>query len=612
MFGPGAVKDWYSRSIASLESAAKRRYNGTVEFRILGPLEVRNGRDGVSLDAPKVRALLGVLLLHPNEVVSNERLIDELWGEQPPASAAKIVQTYVSQLRRGLDADAIATRAPGYVLQVGEDALDAMRFRHLAAEGRRLAGSGEHQPALGIYREALDLWRGPPLANVRFESFARSEVEQLEEERLGALMDLIDCEFALGHHEEVVAELETLVRKHPLRERLRAQLMLALYRCGRQADALASYQEARRTLVDELGLEPSRELQDLEQSILTHDHALTAPRRAAPPLRRRIGWRAPLALVAIGLALATVVAFALGGGHGQRSLQLAPNSVGFIDARSGRVTKSFRVGREPSALTLTNDSLWVANYRDQTVTQVDPVTGPRAVIAVGGHPTGIASYGDTVWVWTLEGLLVPIDPRYGSAGKPVSFAHEIIGARSRGGRITTGGGFLWIAARPTTVIRVDAVNPRDRRFLAPDEGVQGAITYHGGEVWVGGAYKVFAIAPDLETIASSGANVGVVRDLAFGAGSLWVVSGASGGFGDVVPALRPIDPQTGVVQATIAVGVDPVAAAVAADSVWVASRSDGIIERVNLAQDRVVDTIRIGASPVALAADKDGVWVAAR
>jgi DNA-binding SARP family transcriptional activator/streptogramin lyase len=611
--GSGAVKDRYSRSVATLESAANRRYNGTVEFRILGPLEVRNGRDGVSLDAPKVRALLGVLLLHPNEVVSNERLIDELWGEQPPATAAKIVQTYVSQLRRGLDSDAIATRTPGYVLQVGEEALDAVRFRHLAAEGRRLAGSGEHQQALGIYREALDLWRGPPLANVRFESFARSEVEQLEEERLGALMDLIDCEFALGHHEEVVAELETLVRQHPLRERLRAQLMLALYRCGRQADALASYQEARRTLVDELGLEPSRELQDLEQSILTHDHALTAPRRAAPPLRRRVAWRAPLALVAIGLALATVFAFALGGGHEQRSLQLAPNSVGFIDAKSGRVTKSFPVGREPSALTLTNDSLWVANFRDPTVTQVDPVTGPRAVIPVGGHPTGMVAYRGTVWVWTLEGLLVPIDPRYGSAGKPVSFAHEIIGARSRGGRITTGGGFLWIAARPTTVIRVDEVNPRDRpRFLAPDEGVQGAITYHGGRVWVGGAYQVFPIAPDMGTIASSGANVGVVRDLAFGAGSLWVVSGASGGGGGVVPALRPIDPHTGVVQATIPVGVDPVAVAVAAGSVWVASRSDGIIERVDPAQDRVVDTTRIGASPVALAADKDGVWVAAR
>jgi predicted ATPase/DNA-binding SARP family transcriptional activator len=248
-----------------------------VEFRILGPLEVVDGRDVVWPGAPKVRALLGVLLLHSDEVVSTERLIDELWGERPPRTATKIVQTYVSQLRRSLGSDAVATRAPGYVLHVDDDALDAERFRRLAAEGRRLAAGGDHEQARLVYRDALALWRGPPFADVVFESFARNEIARMEEERLAALVDLIDSELALGHHEEVVQEIETLVRRHPLRERLHAQLMLALYRCGRQADALAAYQDARRTLVEQLGLEPGRELQELEKAVLTHDPVLDVP-----------------------------------------------------------------------------------------------------------------------------------------------------------------------------------------------------------------------------------------------------------------------------------------------------------------------------------------------
>jgi predicted ATPase/DNA-binding SARP family transcriptional activator len=247
-----------------------------VEFRILGPLEVVDGGEPVRLEASKQRALLGVLLLHANEAVSSERLIDELWGERPPATAAKVVQTYVSQLRKTIGRDAIATRPPGYLLRVEEDALDAARFRRLADEARRLASSGQPERADALYREALALWRGPPLADIVFESFAGNEVDWLEEERLAAVMARIDCELALGHQHELIAELEMHVRQYPLRERLRAQLMLALYRAGRQADALAAYQAARQTLVDELGVEPSPELRELQASILRQDASLSA------------------------------------------------------------------------------------------------------------------------------------------------------------------------------------------------------------------------------------------------------------------------------------------------------------------------------------------------
>jgi predicted ATPase/DNA-binding SARP family transcriptional activator len=248
-----------------------------VEFRILGPLEVAGPGGLVRLEAAKQRALLGVLLLHPNEVVSRERLIDELWGPRPPATAAKLVQTYVSQLRRALGPELIATRPPGYQLHIDDDALDAARFRRLTGEARRLAARDEHDQAITLSNEALALWRGPPLADIVLESFARNELERLEEERLATIIERVDCELALGLHEQLIGELEALAAEHPVREGLRGQLMLALYRSGRQADALAAYQEARHTLVEELGLEPSPELQDLEKAILTHDAALQAP-----------------------------------------------------------------------------------------------------------------------------------------------------------------------------------------------------------------------------------------------------------------------------------------------------------------------------------------------
>jgi predicted ATPase/DNA-binding SARP family transcriptional activator len=253
-----------------------------MEFRILGPLEVADGHGAISFDAPKQRTLLAVLLLHANKVVSSERLIDELWGERPPPTATKVVQTYVSQLRKALGPELIVTRPPGYLLRVEDEALDAERFRRLTSEGRAHATNGEQARAGEVYREALALWRGPPLADVVFESFARNEVERLEEERLGVLMDRIDCELELGRHEELVPELETLVEQYPLRERLRAQLMLALYRAGRQAEALGAYQAARRTLVEELGVEPGPALQELQGAILRQEPSLVAAPRPQP------------------------------------------------------------------------------------------------------------------------------------------------------------------------------------------------------------------------------------------------------------------------------------------------------------------------------------------
>lgn len=242
-----------------------------MRFRVLGPLEVRDGVRSVPIGAAKPRALLGVLLLHANEVVATTRLIDELWGEHPPATAAKLVQGYVHALRTLLGADTIGTQPPGYRLHVDPAELDLSEFQRLIDE----ASSASPDRAAELRRSALALWRGPPLADMVFEGPARHEVGRLSEFHLATQIELLESELELGRHAAVVGELEPLVAAHPYQERLREVLMLALYRAGRQAEALEAYQAARRSLSDELGLEPGQALRDLEAAILRQDASLS-------------------------------------------------------------------------------------------------------------------------------------------------------------------------------------------------------------------------------------------------------------------------------------------------------------------------------------------------
>jgi eukaryotic-like serine/threonine-protein kinase len=252
-----------------------------MEFRILGPLEALDEGRVVRLGGARQRALLAVFLLHRGETLSTDRLIDELWGERPPATAAKSVQVYVSRLRKAFAeengdaaAGAIVTREHGYELILDPERLDAHRFERLVAEGRSDLAAGRPAPAASALEDALSLWRGPPLADLAYEPFAQQETARLDELRVEALETLIEAKLALGAHAEVVGQLRTLIGEHPFREGLRAQLMLALYRCDRQADALQAYQDARLTLVEELGIEPSERLRELEQAILAQDPAL--------------------------------------------------------------------------------------------------------------------------------------------------------------------------------------------------------------------------------------------------------------------------------------------------------------------------------------------------
>src|ERR671939_339709 len=246
-----------------------------MQFRILGPLEVDDDGRQIPLGGPKQRALLGVLLLHANESISSERLVDELWGDGPPARAHKLVQGYVSGLRKLLGPARVVTRSPGYLARVEDGELDALDFDRLVA---RAAAAEEPQLRAERLRQALELWRGSALADLRLEGFAAREAERLNEQRLATLLDRVEVDLELGRHAELVGELEALVAAHPLQERFRALLMLALYRSGRQADALELYRATRRLLADELGLDPSSELQRLERLVLTHDAELAPPR----------------------------------------------------------------------------------------------------------------------------------------------------------------------------------------------------------------------------------------------------------------------------------------------------------------------------------------------
>jgi class 3 adenylate cyclase len=259
-----------------------------LEVRLLGPIEVERDGEPVALGGQKPRALLAVLALEPGRVVSVDRLVEALWPGDPPETAPHAVQVYVSQLRKALGST-IVTRPPGYVLEVEPERVDAHRFVRLAQEGHGALEDDDAASAEIVLREALALWRGPALSDFLYEPFAQTQIARLEELRTAVVEDRIDADLALGRHLELVSELEALVQAERLRERPRAQLMLALYRSGRQADALAAYRDARDTLVDDLGIEPGRELKELEAAILRQDESLLLEETpvARPPMQFR-------------------------------------------------------------------------------------------------------------------------------------------------------------------------------------------------------------------------------------------------------------------------------------------------------------------------------------
>jgi len=580
-----------------------------MEFRILGPLEATDGARRLALGGAKQKAVLAILLLHRGEPVSVDRLVDELWGESPPDTAVKTVQVYVSRLRKEFGEGVVLTGRGGYLLDVEADRLDATRFERMAADGREALESGDPRRARALLQEALDTWRGRPLADFAYEQFAQPEIARLGELRLLALEERIEADLDLGRHAALVPELETLTREHPERERLRAQLMLALYRSGRQAEALASYREARRAFADRLGLEPSRELQALEQSILEQDPALDAPVGARRPVAagRRGG---PGVLIVLGgavLLLAAVAAMFAAGDDAADVERATGNSLAVIDPESNRLVATIPTGVRPTDVAAGAGYIWVANRDDDTVTQIAPRA--RRVVSTtspGVSVAGLAVDRHSVWVGDIRRTkLVRLDPGFRSVVRSLRVAPETEGfGLLSANPVATGYGTVWTGRAYGAVARVDATTHRVTARVSVGNNPSAIATGAGG-VWVTDPEDntVTRIDPVGVSAVIGTTSVGQVPTaLAVGAGAVWVANTQDG-------TVSRIDPRTTTVTHTIPVGRRPTGVAVGDGAVWVANSLSGTLSRIDPKTMRVESTVEVGAAPQDVTVAHGLVWV---
>lgn len=514
------------------------------------------------LGGPKQRAVLAQLLLHPNEVVSRGRLIDGLWGDNPPEAAQRSLDSYVSRLRGILGGDRVVRRPPGYVLRVEPNELDADRFRALLETATARSAMDDPQRVSEALDEALGLWRGAALADLLDEPFAPVEAARLEDLRLHAVEQRLEARLALGESATLIQELEQLVHDEPFRERLRGQLMLALYRCGRQAEALDAFQAYRRFATAELGLEPGPQLQELQRRVLEHDPAL-----APPPPRSRVGpRRGRLRLVvAIGLAI-SVIAGALGtalslrsSGSNSRSPSVTSGQI--LAITSGRVARPIPLQAIPAGAASGGGALWVSEPDASDVVRIDPSS--LAVvdrIPIEEAPGPIAYAGGSVWVTgVLGGRVFRIDPKTDRVSQSLSLG------TARAAALAPDGSRLWIAdVTDNALLGIDtATGGRRGRVLL--EHSPSAVIAAGRAVWV------------------TSYDAGVVDE---------------------------IDPQTRATIATIRVGNGPVALGATPHAIWVANSLDSTVSRINPSSGRVIAVLAVGSAPAALAYADGNLWVA--
>ena len=564
-----------------------------LQFGVLGPLRITRSGTPLPLGGPQQRAVLALLLVEADKVVSVSQLADALWGDCPPARLITTVQTYVFHLRevlepgrrRGAPGRVLVTESGGYRLRVGEGSVDAAVFERQVRTGQAVLARGALAEAAAELEWALSLWRGDVLADLAHFAFVPPFARRLEEIRLAAIESKIDAELALGRHESVVPELDELVGRHPLRERLQAQRMLALYRCGRQCDALAAYHGLRQVLDEELGIEPSVPLQQLHRAVLaqdpdlawdpppapavdnpmpaaTHevDDLVSTPRQAAGR-RRRLAMRWVIA-GAVLTALALVGTFsAVVIGHSPGSSGPAPpaNSVGILND-DGSLRNEIPVGQGPDGLAYGAGAVWVSNGSDGTVSRINPHM--RAVvqtISVGSSPTAITITGEDVWV---------VNGGDATVSEIDALSNTVVGQPIRVGNLPTaiasGPSGVWVAnTADDTVSRID---PATGEVSSP--------------IAVGGQPDGIAVGPH----------------------TVWVANGQDG-------TVSRIDPQTGNVASPIAVGAGPKGIAVTDEAVWVANSGEQSVDRIDPRSGDVVATIPVGDGPNSIVAEHGAIWV---
>jgi DNA-binding SARP family transcriptional activator/DNA-binding beta-propeller fold protein YncE len=545
-----------------------------LEFLLLGPLEARLDGEPLLLGGGRQRSLLAVLLLHANEIVSREQLIEAVWGAKRPSTIAAALNVHLSKLRKllavgGTDA-ALVTAPHGYVLRIDPDRLDLNRFEGLLRDGREALLAGEAVAAAARLDEALGLWRGPPLAELDLGASVEAAISRLCELRLGGLEDRFEAGLQLGRHAELVPELEGFVREHPLHERARAQLMVALYRSGRQSEALQTYRDARRLLAEELGLDPGPELQRLEKAILVQDASLTRPDSRRSPRRRR----ARRLVVAAGLPVAAVAALLTLGPSGPRVRGPEPlddvvlaraSDVAIVQPETNKVVARVPVGSSPALIREGDGSVWVADRLDLTVTEIDPES--RRVlrtIGVGFRPDDIAARNGAVWAFDREDRVL---------------------AR-------LGDGQTW------------------DRFEHPDFGSVEQIAVDDDAVWLAGGTRLIRVDAATGEIVSNASVPVEVDGLALGGDDVWAVSSSA-------EAVLRIDPLTSEIRDRIPIGGDADGAAqplvISADTrfIWVLNGNTATVTKIDPALHDVVETYRLGVGrgSLALAAGEGVAWV---
>jgi YVTN family beta-propeller protein len=581
-----------------------------IDYRLLGPIEAGVNGHALDIGGQKQRALLTILLLSANRPVSRDVLVDRLWGECPPAGAQHTLEVYISRLRKTFepvaDGPVMLTRPGAYLLQAPRECIDAHRFERLAGEGRRaLAANAPGRAAAGL-REALTLWRGAPLADVSDEPFAQAEIARLNELRAGVVEDRIEADLALGGHGDVVSELEALVAAHPLRERPYQQLMIALYRCGRQAEALAVYQLARRVLTEELGIEPGPGLKRIERAILEQDVSLELPARQGVPqaIAAARGERPPSAgvarlLAAAGAVLAIALTLIMGGSSGSQgragSLVAGPDTVGVIDG-SGDVLSGVVTGAgRPGGAAYGAGAAWITDTADDLLLRVDQAGQVADRIPVGRGPGGVAVGAGEVWVANqLDGTVSEVNP---AAGIVVA----TIGVGNGPDAVVFGYQSVWVAnVTDSTLSRID---PGSGRVLAtiPLGGTPAGLAAGERGIWVTrpDTGQLLLVDPHTNRISHAFPVGGSPGAVAIGVGSIWV--------SDPGGAVARVDPVTGRVQ-KIGTGGSPAGITCVGGAVWVADSQGGSVLRID-PQTGSVRSIHVGNQPTVLAPAGGGVLV---
>ena len=580
-----------------------------IDYRILGPLEVSADGRVIEIGGPKLRILLVILLLRANQSVPRDVLAHELWGEQPPPGAQGSLDVYVSRLRKALgpyaNGSVLITRPGAYSLLVEEGQLDARRFERLVEQGRAALTRNAPDQAAARLRAALKLWRGPALADLADGPGPRIEAFRLEELKLSATEDRIESDLALGRHADVVGELEALVAAHPLRERLQGQLMIALYRCGRQAEALEAYQASRRKLVEELGLEPGPALQRVERAILQQDASLDLPGQAAtapasapappagPPPAAGAGRRKRL-LAVVG-ALAVVIAVMVAGAtRGSAQLAAGPNTVGVIDGTRGDLSAVVTGVGRPNGVAYGAGAVWITDSADDLLLRADPAGRVTDSILVGHGPAGVTVGDGLVWVANeLDGTVSEVNP---GAGRQVGAPIEVgTGPHA----IAFGYGSVWVAnVTDDTLSRINAATGEVTTI--PLASTPTGVATGDGAVWVisQDAGELLGIDPADNRPSRAVAIANSPAGVAVGAGRVWIA--------DTGGTVSSFDPRTGNVH-TIKVGGAPAGVAYAGGAVWVADSLSGTVTRID-PRTGTTRLIRVGNEPTNLAAAGTRVW----